>query len=205
MLTEAWKDPDWGMLLSLKMTTGARRGEICGLHWPQLDLDTGVAVFQSSIGQIAGDVWEKDIKTHQHRRVTLDPEIVEALRAHRARCEERAASVDTRARGDGFVFSPTPGCSVRTSPNTLTQRYGRLADRVGIATHLHSLRHYSATELIAAGVDIRTVAGRLGHSGGGSTTLRTWAQTTARIRGGRSTANILGSRAHAALSAATAR
>jgi site-specific recombinase XerD len=37
------------------------------------------------------------------------------------------------------------------------------------------LRHYSATELIAAGVDVRTVAGRLGHGGGGATTLRVYA------------------------------
>lgn len=37
------------------------------------------------------------------------------------------------------------------------------------------MRHYSATELIAAGVDIRTVAGRLGHGGGGTTTLRVYA------------------------------
>jgi len=36
--------------------------------------------------------------------------------------------------------------------------------------HVHQLRHYSATELIAAGVDVRTVAGRLGHGGGGGTT-----------------------------------
>ena len=40
---------------------------------------------------------------------------------------------------------------------------------------MHELRHYSATELIAAGVDVRTVAGRLGHGGGGTTTLRTYA------------------------------
>ena len=46
--------------------------------------------------------------------------------------------------------------------------------RLGWSMHIHQLRHYSATELIAAGVDIRTVAGRLGHSGGGSTTLRVY-------------------------------
>jgi hypothetical protein len=40
--------------------------------------------------------------------------------------------------------------------------------------NIHQLRHYSATELITAGVDIRTVAGRLGHGGGGSTTLRAY-------------------------------
>jgi integrase len=42
------------------------------------------------------------------------------------------------------------------------------------STRLHALRHYSATELLAAGVDLRTVAGRLGH-GDGITTLRTYA------------------------------
>ena len=50
-----------------------------------------------------------------------------------------------------------------------------MADRLGIDTHLHNLRHYSATELIAGGVDVRTVAGRLGHGGGGTTTLRVYA------------------------------
>ncbi len=60
-------------------------------------------------------------------------------------------------------------------PSSVSQRYGRLARRLGINTHLHNLRHYSATELIAAGVDVRTVAGRLGHSGGGVTTLRVYA------------------------------
>ncbi len=43
------------------------------------------------------------------------------------------------------------------------------------STRLHSLRHYSATELIAAGIDLRTVAGRLGHGSGGATTLKVYA------------------------------
>lgn len=46
--------------------------------------------------------------------------------------------------------------------------------RLGWDMHLHQLRHYSATELIAAGVDVRTVAGRLGHGGGGTTTLKVY-------------------------------
>jgi len=43
------------------------------------------------------------------------------------------------------------------------------------STRLHSLRHYSATELVAAGVDLRTVAGRLGHGSSGATTLKVYA------------------------------
>ncbi|MGA2472755.1 MAG: tyrosine-type recombinase/integrase [Acidimicrobiales bacterium] len=38
---------------------------------------------------------------------------------------------------------------------------------------LHDLRHYVATRLLAAGVDVRTVAGRLGHRNP-STTLNVY-------------------------------
>ena len=44
-----------------------------------------------------------------------------------------------------------------------------MVDRLGIRTTIHKLRHYSATELIRAGVDLRTVGGRLGHAEGGTT------------------------------------
>ncbi|WP_406692310.1 tyrosine-type recombinase/integrase [Saccharopolyspora sp. ID03-671] len=40
-----------------------------------------------------------------------------------------------------------------------------MATRLGIETHLHALRHYSATELLTAGVDLPTVSGHLGHGG----------------------------------------
>lgn len=60
------------------------------------------------------------------------------------------------------------------NPDTVTRRFSRMCKRLGWDMHIHQLRHYSATELIAAGVDIRTVAGRLGHGGGGTTTLRVY-------------------------------
>jgi integrase len=53
-------------------------------------------------------------------------------------------------------------------------------------------RHYSATELLTAGVDLRTVAGRLGHGGGGATTLRVYAAWVG--ESDRRAAEILGSR-----------
>jgi Phage integrase family len=59
----------------------------------------------------------------------------------------------------------------------MTQRYRRYARRVVIASSLKELRHYSATELLQAGVDLNTVAGRLGHAEG-STTLKFYAQFT---------------------------
>ena len=57
----------------------------------------------------------------------------------------------------------------------MTHRYERYAARADIPSSLKELRHYSATQLLSNGVDLRTVAGRLGHSEG-STTLRFYAQ-----------------------------
>jgi integrase len=42
IVTEAWTDPDWGMLVWLAMTTGVRRGELCALRWNRIDFAGGV-------------------------------------------------------------------------------------------------------------------------------------------------------------------
>ncbi|MBV9163837.1 MAG: tyrosine-type recombinase/integrase [Pseudonocardiales bacterium] len=175
LLREAWKDPDWGTLVWLAMTTGARRGELCALRWKHVDLTIGVLTLRRSIAQDGTETEEKDTKTHQRRHVTLDPDTISVLTDHWNRCEARAAELGVKLSNEAFVFSNVPDGSTHLLPSSVTQRYRRMAERIGIDTHLHNLRHYSATELIAAGVDIRTVAGRLGHSGGGTTTLRVYA------------------------------
>lgn len=177
IVTAAWSaDPDWGAFVWLAMTSGARRSELCALRWSDVVLDEAVLTLRRGLYvDDGGQVVEKDTKTHQQRRVALDAETVEVLREHRGRMEERAEALELELAGDARVFSYEPDGSACWLPDTVTQRYGRLARGLGIKTHLHALRHYSATELIAAGVDARTVAGRLGHGGGGATTLRVYA------------------------------
>lgn len=171
ILNTAWEDPDWGAFIWLAMTTGARRAELCALRWSHIDLAHGTVDVSRSVDQHGA---EKETKTHQHRRIALDPETVAVLRDHRDRWAERAAALDVDLSDDAFAFSLSPDGRTPLKPDTVTQRYGRLADRLKIATTFHKLRHFSATELIAAGVDPRTVSGRLGHAGGGSTTLRVY-------------------------------
>lgn len=173
IVTEAWADLDWGMFVWLAMTTGARRGELCALTWDRLDFGTGVLTIRSSIGQRGGRTWEKDTKTHQQRRITLDAQTMALLQAYRQHCASRAGMGDGLA-GDARIFSLSPDGSTWIKPDTVSQRYARMCARIGWDMHIHQLRHYSATELIASGVDVRTVAGRLGHGGGGATTLKVY-------------------------------
>ena len=156
------------------MVTGQRRGELCAIRWSHLDLDHGVLHLEKAIGQRGSKKWEKDTKAHQDRRLTLDPETVEILREHRARFLARAAAMELELRDEAYVFSLAPDGSAHLIPDSVGQRYRKLVERLQVKTTIHKLRHYSATELIAAGVDIRTVAGRLGHGGGGTTTLRAY-------------------------------
>jgi integrase len=145
ILTEAWADPDWGTLVWMAIVTGVRRGELCALRWRDVDLTTGVISLSRSIGQRNRETWEKDTKDHQHRRIALDPETVEVLVEHRNRMEERCAVIHAAPPPDAFVFSLTPDNSTYMRPNSVSERYSDLADRLGIATSLHKLRHYSAT------------------------------------------------------------
>lgn len=162
------------MLVWLTMVTGFRRGELCALRWLHL-LVAGVLTVSRSISQPDRRTWEEDTKTHQSRRIALDSETVALLTGHRQLCMDRTAQLGIDLAADAFMFSPALDGSVHLKPRTVGQRYARLAKRLGIKTSIHKLRHYSATELISAGVDVRTVAGRLGHGGGGSTTLPVYA------------------------------
>jgi integrase len=130
---------------------------------------------ERSIGQLAGQTWEKDTKTHQHRRIALDQETLTLLAGHRERCMVDAAALGIERPPDAYMFSAAADGSTHLKPSTVSRRHARLAKRLGIKTTIHKLRHYSATELISGGVDLRTVASRLGHGGGGTTTLRVYA------------------------------
>jgi integrase len=171
---EAWRDLDWGMLLWLAFVTGARRGELCALAWDRLDFTTGVLTIRTSIAQLGAKTWEKDTKTHQQRRIALDEQTLSLLRAYLRRCQQRAETLDFRLPDDARMFSTDPDGSTWLKPDSVGQRFTRMCERLGLDLNIHQLRHFSATELIGAGVDVRTVAGRLGHGGGGATTLRVY-------------------------------
>jgi integrase len=181
LLNAAWaRDPDFGTLLWLGVTTGARRGELCALRWPHVDFPARELLIERNLVQRGRRRKEKATKTHQARRIALDEATMAILAEHRDRCQQRATAARTSLRADGYVFSDVPGGGTPLLPDSVTQRFRRLARRLGVRTTLHSFgRHYAATQLLAAGVDLRTVAGRLGHGGGGATTLRVYASFVA--------------------------
>jgi integrase len=165
-----------GLLLWLTMLTGPGRGEISALRWRHIDFERGLLSIIRSNSQPKSGLKEKQTKTGQARKIALDAHTVELLTAHRQLWEQRCEQLGYTLSPDAFVFSTAPDGTTPYMPRAISQRYRKLALKLKLrSTRLHSLRHYSATELIAAGVDIRTVAGRLGHGSGGATTLKVYA------------------------------
>ena len=169
------RDPRLAPLLMLAALTGMRRAELCALRWTDLDLDRGEVLVARSIVVVPGGLEEKTTKTDRDRRVALDDVAVLLLREHQARAIDWARQADATLADDAFVFSPFVEALTPFRPDNVTNFFIRVRDGLGLkGVRLHDLRHFTATQLIGAGVDVRTVAGRLGHADP-SITLRVYA------------------------------
>jgi integrase len=170
------RNPDLGCFLRLAVVTGARRGELCALRWTDVDFaGPSITISRAIVGSRSDSLIEKDTKTHAGRRISLDDGTAASLKKQRARVADRAAAVGGNLGDDGFIFSHDALGSVPWRPDGATAAFGRLRDKVGPkSVRLHDLRHFAATQLLAAGVPVRTVSGRLGHANP-ATTLNVYA------------------------------
>ena len=167
-------DPELATFIMLAASSGARRGELLALRWSDIDLDRGRLSIERGIVRVGDDIIEQGTKTHQSRRISLDAGTVAALRAHEVLMIERAQAASSVITSQSFVFSHSVDCSSPWHPDSTSRAFRRICQQAGVQdVRLHDLRHYVATRLLAAGVDVRTVAGRLGHRNP-STTLNVY-------------------------------
>jgi integrase len=171
-------DEELAVFLWLAVTSGARRGELVALQWQNVDFDRGLLRLSRNYVVRSGQRRLKGTKTDDERWLSLDALTVELLRTLRLGRNGALAPMNLTISDDAFVFSPDPLGLRPWHPDHFTHAYRDLAAQVGIAEPLKNLRHFNATQLLAGGVDLRTTAGRLGHSDGGATTLRVYASWT---------------------------
>jgi integrase len=155
-----------GLYLWLVVVTGVRRGELCGLQLHDIDLDRGLTHVAFNYVVRGGQRVRKDTKTHQDRWLAIDPDTCVLIATYLEEIRAELAAVGVELRDDAYLFSNDPAHSRPWNPDWATHKVAEAADAAGVKLDIKGGRHYTASQLLAGGFDLRNTAARLGHSGG---------------------------------------
>ena len=150
--------PEFAALLRFAISSGCRRGEIAGARWGDFNAELGIVTIRRSIDSTPGNGLPKETKTARAKVISLDPATFEALATHKLRQADEG-------RNRGWVWSRNHDGVTPIRPDRITDLWAAVRDEIPEleGVRFHDIRHATATWLIAAGMDPRTVADRLGH------------------------------------------
>jgi integrase len=157
---------EWHAFLRVQASWGTRPEEACALRWDVVDLETGNAsIFRTVVKGPKGWVVEDEPKEEASKRtIAMGDETTAVLKAWKRRQAEEALKRGVRLERSAFVFARDQLGRKPWTPETASQRFDRLVKRLEIDHVLYDLRHFHITQLLGAGVDPVTVAGRVGHA-----------------------------------------
>lgn len=158
-------NPDLAAFIFVAAATGMRRGELCGLRWRDLDLEGGYVTVNQRVSDLpTGMTILPGTKTKKRRRLALDPVTVTILAEQHVRASERCEALSVELTSDAYVWSQDADHRTPWRPHRVTDAFRAVSRAEGLGNvRLQDLRHFSATQMLGAGVDPRTAAGRLGH------------------------------------------
>lgn len=149
----------------LLLFTGVRRGELCGLSWPDIDEKQLINIMRSSQYQRHNGIVEVPTKTASSVRAIKVPTfVIELLGQYRAWWNEQRLKYGKDWQGaEQRLFIQDDGKPI--NPDTINYWLNKFLKKFNFE-HItpHSLRHTFATLQITAGVDIRTLQARTGHA-----------------------------------------
>ncbi len=165
--------PQPAAFYSLALDSGARKAELCGLRWADLEFPKGRVMVQRQLVKPGSTPIYGPVKNKTPRAIELASETVELLRRHRQHQAELKLRNRQHYHDHGLVFAKEwedlkRGHDTLGEPlqvNNLGQReYRRLLKASGVRViKFHGLRHTCATLLLQAGTPPHVVQRRLGH------------------------------------------
>lgn len=148
------QDERWYDFFYTELTTGLRRGEICGLKWEDFDAENGKLKVRRSVAKRKGgglNIGETKTETGT-RTIVLPPSTAELLRKRK----ETAVSE--------WIF---PNIYEPEKPMHPDYAYHRLKTLLKQAElpliRFHDLRHTFATMALEHGMDVKTLSATIGH------------------------------------------
>jgi integrase len=153
------------VLTMLALFTGMRRGELMGLEWKDIDYEKKTINICRTSQYLPGDgVFTKEPKTEfSTRTITIPDTIVALLKDYKLHQESERTQIADLWNPTDRLFTTWNGEPM--SPDTITDWFGKFI-KIHNLPHVtfHGLRHTNVSLLIAEGVDVRTIASRVGHA-----------------------------------------
>jgi integrase len=152
-------------LFMLELTTGVRRGQICGLKWSDVNLSAGEITVHDNRVVVGGHARDKaGGKTHNaDKTMSIDRATIAALRRWRLHQDGEREFFGTDYHPGDYVFTFEDGRPPH--PDTIRQRFDRLAAAAGLSRiTFHDLRHSYATGALKAGISPKVISERIGHA-----------------------------------------
>ena len=162
------EDSVWHDFFYTELTTGLRRGEICGLMWSDFDEAHGTLSIRRTLHiQKGGRLVTGETKTGTRKRIITLPPSTAGLLAQRKKHSYSQ-----------WIFPNPLRPEQSASPSTAYNHLKTLLKRAGLPSiRFHDLRHTFATHALASGVDAKTLSEILGHAQA-SFTLDTYTHVT---------------------------
>ena len=158
-------------LYYLDLATGLRRGELLGLKWTDLDVESKMLSVTKQVNRINGELAVSPPKTRNSiRTLALPQQAVDLLIAEHKKHSRNP-----------YLF-PSPKTGTMYDPDAFRRTHDKILKAIG-AEHIrfHDLRHTFATLSLKSGVDVKTLSGALGHYSAGFT-LNTYTHATAQMK-----------------------
>lgn len=155
----------WKLIVHMLLITGARRGEILGLKWANVDWDEKcIHICNNLLYSPSKGIYLTTPKTKKSRRpIKLPAETMELLKEYNDWYLQEKLSLGTYWQDEDFIFVQYNGAPMH--PDSVTDYLKKFSKKYGLP-HInpHAFRHTAASLLIFSGVDIVSISDRLGHA-----------------------------------------
>jgi integrase len=122
------------LYMRLAAVTGARRGELCGLQWADIDLDARLVHIAFSYLVRDGQKIRKDTKTHQDRHLAIDAVTVAVLAERKQQVQVLLATTNVVLGSTAYVFASDPLGLTPWNPDWVTHKVAEVAVALGSAS-----------------------------------------------------------------------
>lgn len=150
----------WAALIAVTCATGLRQNEVLGLKWVAVDFRRATLTVQR---QLQRNKTFREPKRSSKRTLDLTDIELHLLAEHKVWQDRLRHAQGSQWADHELVFSTDQGRPL--SWRNVTREFKKFLQRAGLpAIRFHDLRHSNGTIMASAGVPLKVIQERLGHS-----------------------------------------